>query len=142
MSSQVLSSTPIDNISTTTGATNTNLDNNQLQLDQQTSAARAIAPTTDSQTSQQENSSSQTPTLKRKLTDLMDDLVAKAKASKDNDGKRIQMTLDNTEDDDERLGNKLAQELSCAICSDIFVNPVTCLDCLHVFCGEFFKIFF
>jgi RING-type zinc-finger len=36
----------------------------------------------------------------------------------------------------------LEKELSCSICTEIFYQPLTLLDCLHTFCGSCLKLWF
>lgn len=62
-------------------------------------------------------------------SDIISDLVRSAKASRYNNQLPMQ--------DNDEFGDKSERDLACAICSEIMAHPVACLDCVHIFCGEF-----
>lgn len=66
--------------------------------------------------------------------DEISELVRKAKAS------RYAQPVRKSSDDD--FADMLEQDLSCAICSEVLVNPVACCGCFHRFCGSCLVLWF
>lgn len=61
-------------------------------------------------------------------TSDISELVHKAKASR--------YAAPKPPDDDEDLEDLLEKQLTCSICTDLYLNPVLVLPCLHSFCGQ------
>lgn len=60
-------------------------------------------------------------------TSDISELVHKAKASR--------YAAPKPPDDDEDLEDLLEKQLTCSICTDLYLNPVLVLPCMHSFCG-------